>query len=122
MYDVIFSRFDGPSVSLSWVSGFFVSFVALEGILNYCIIENDDEQNAKSINQMSKEQSFKNFVKDKEYNLSSLEKFRGNYAHGRIERFGDYKCACNISFVIDIREAIISALRYFQESQESKTS
>ncbi|MDA8375527.1 MAG: hypothetical protein M0Z50_00355 [Planctomycetia bacterium] len=120
LYNIIFTKLEAPSISMSWVSGFFISYVALESIIDLCVIGNDVERkNDKiiSINYgpLKESKRFTEYAKDNEY-IYDLDKKRGDYAHGRIETFGDYKSCCNLWVIKKTREAIMSALKYYYDN------
>jgi hypothetical protein len=93
-YSIIFSRLDAPSVSLSWVSGFFICYVAVEGIIDSCVVtdctsnRHDHKNKTHSINRSLENDSknFSSYISEHKalYQLSGL---RDNYAHGRLEDF-----------------------------------
>jgi hypothetical protein len=126
LYNVIFSKLDAPSASMSWVSGFFISCVALEGIINICVLKNTSDK-TKTIEQLVERKlskryqisdeyrRFENFIKSEKPSigvLKDISTFRDDYAHGRLKAFEDYKSYSNISIMKQIRWVIISALNY----------
>jgi hypothetical protein len=120
LYNIIFTKLAAPSISISWVSGFFISYVALESIVDLCVIGNDVKRKNDTIISINdklekKSKRFAEYAEDNKY-IYDLAQKRGDYAHGRIEAFGDYKLYCNIWLIKKTREAIMSALKYYYDN------
>ncbi|CDQ11754.1 protein of unknown function [Acidithiobacillus ferrivorans] len=123
VFDPLLSKLSTPSLSLSWMSGFFVAYVALEGVVNICVINNCEDitlsLNPKKIKDKEKKHKLDNFMLNRGciYKLAGL---RDDYAHGRVNGSSMNKPP-DFNAIEKIREAIISAsITYFKIDKRGK--